>query len=270
MKDCEVLIKEFWESRSKTAKKGDSGRVLIIGGSEDYVGALALAGLAALRTGVDWVTIAAPDKVAWAINCLSPDLVTKKFKGTHFTLHHADEIIKMSMGYDSIIIGNGIGWKSDEFCKYVVENAKRPLIIDADAIKAVKNVKNCLLTPHATEFEIYSGKKLTGDAKNDIRIVQNAAESNVILLKGNVDIIASKDKFALNRTGNPGMTVAGTGDILAGLCAGFAALGMGYFNSARCAAYINGKVGDIVEKKKGYSLIASDLIQDIGKILKRN
>ena len=59
------------------------------------------------------------------------------------------------------------------------------------------------------------------------------------------------------------MTVAGTGDVLAGLCAGFCALGMDYFDAARCAAYINGKVGDMIAKKKGYSLIASDIVEDL-------
>jgi hydroxyethylthiazole kinase-like uncharacterized protein yjeF len=268
MQGCESLIKDFWKSRKPNAKKGDSGRVLIIGGSEDYVGALALAGLAALRTGVDWVTIAAPEKVAWAINCLSPDLVIKKFKGTYFNLRHADEIIKLVKQFDSVLIGNGIGRKSDKFCKKVVEKAKRPLIIDADGIKAVKDVKKCLLTPHSREFELYSGKKLTGDIKKDVKIVQSAAGDNVILLKSHVDIIASKDRVALNKTGNQGMTVAGTGDVLAGFCAGFSALGMDYFDAARCAAYINGKVGDLLAKRKGYSLIASDIISDFDRIMK--
>jgi NAD(P)H-hydrate epimerase len=264
----ESLIRKFWCSRKATAKKGDSGRVLIVGGSQDYVGALALAGLAALRTGVDWVTVAAPEKVAWAVNSLSPDLVTKKFKGTHFTARHVEKALKISQGFDAILIGNGIGMKSKGFCQDFIKRAKRPLVLDADAIKSVKNVENCLLTPHAKEFELYSGKKLTGTLKKDIKIVQSAAGSNVILLKGHIDIIASKDKHYLNKTGNPGMTVAGTGDVLAGLCVGFAALGMDYINAARCATYINGKVGDLLAKKKGYALIASDIVADMHKVLK--
>ena len=71
--------------RKKTAKKGDNGRVLVIGGSKEYTGAAALAGLAALRSGADWVTVAAPEKVAWAVNCLSADLVTVKLKGDYFS-----------------------------------------------------------------------------------------------------------------------------------------------------------------------------------------
>ena len=73
-------VKKMME-RKKTAHKGENGYLLIIGGSEEYVGAVILAGIAALRAGCDSVTIAAPEKVAWAINRYSPDLITYKIKG---------------------------------------------------------------------------------------------------------------------------------------------------------------------------------------------
>ena len=99
--------------RKKSSKKGDNGRVLIIGGSKDYVGAVALAGLAALRSGCDWVTIAAPEKVAWAVNCLSSDLVAIKLKGNYFSLKHANNIIRLADKHDIVLIGNGIGIKKE-------------------------------------------------------------------------------------------------------------------------------------------------------------
>ena len=108
--------------RKKSAVKGDSGKVLIVGGSKDYVGALALAGHAALRSGCDWVTIAAPEKVAWAINCLSADLITKKFKGNYFSLKHSKEIIKLSKNFDCVLIGPGLGLKSKQFVKMYCHN----------------------------------------------------------------------------------------------------------------------------------------------------
>jgi len=147
-----MLIKK----RKKTAKKGDSGKVLIVGGSKDYVGALALAGLAALRSGCDSVTIFAPEKVAWAVNCLSADLITKKFKGDYFKLSHAKEIIKLSKDFDCVLIGNGIGLKSNSFVKTIIKKIKKPLVIDADAIKAIllKNVNNSILTPHNASINI--------------------------------------------------------------------------------------------------------------------
>ena len=79
--------------RKKSSHKGENGTVLVIGGSEEYTGSVALAGIAALRSGADIVTIAAPKKVAWAINALSPDLITHKVNCEHFTLKNAKEII---------------------------------------------------------------------------------------------------------------------------------------------------------------------------------
>src|SRR3989344_1089555 len=90
--------------RKKSSKKGDNGRVLVIGGSRDYVGAVALAGLAALRSGADWVTIAAPEKVGWAINALSPDLVVKKFKGDDFCASRAKDVLKLEKNFDAVLI----------------------------------------------------------------------------------------------------------------------------------------------------------------------
>ena len=80
--------------RKERSRKGDNGRVLIIGGSKDYTGAVVLAGLAALRSGADWVTVAVPEKVGWAISCMTPDLVVKKYKGDDFCASRAKDILK--------------------------------------------------------------------------------------------------------------------------------------------------------------------------------
>ena len=95
--------------RKKNSKKGDNGKVLVIGGSRYYVGAISLAGLAALRSGVDWVTIAAPEKVAWCVNNLSQDIVSVKLKGDFISLKHANTIEKLAKKHDVVLIGNGIG-----------------------------------------------------------------------------------------------------------------------------------------------------------------
>jgi NAD(P)H-hydrate repair Nnr-like enzyme with NAD(P)H-hydrate dehydratase domain len=93
--------------RNTGSHKGDNGRVLVIGGSRDYVGAVALAGLAALRSGADLVTIAAPEKVGWVINALSSDLIVKKFKGDDFCASRAKDILKLEKGFNAVLIGNG-------------------------------------------------------------------------------------------------------------------------------------------------------------------
>lgn len=254
------------KKRNKNSHKGQNGEALIIGGSEDYAGCLALAGLAALRTGIDWITIAAPEKVGWAVQSLSPDLVVKKFKGKHFTTKHVKEILKLSKNFDAVLIGNGIGRKSDSFVKQIVKKIKKPLVIDADGIKAIelKDAKNAILTPHKKELKLLLHKsKLTE------KEIQKNINDNVIVITGPVDRIISKNKIKNNKTGNAGMTVGGTGDVLAGIALGFLAQKHSKFDSALLAAKINGNLGDKLKKKKGYSFIASDLVEDLKKIQKK-
>jgi NAD(P)H-hydrate epimerase len=259
VKQSDIKLKK----RKKASRKGDNGEALIIGGSDDYVGCLALAGLAALRTGLDWVTIAAPEKVGWALHTLTPDLVVKKFKGEHFSDRHVNDIVKLSKDFDAVLIGNGIGLKSVSFVRKAVQRINKPVVIDADGVKAVKlkDVSNAILTPHKTEF-----KTLLRNSGINEKDLQKSINDNVVLLTGRMDKIISEGKVKYNKTGNEGMTVGGTGDVLAGIAVGFLAQGYSKFDSACWAAYINGKLGEQLQKKKGYSFIASDLLEDLNKM----
>ena len=137
--------------------KGENGRVLVIGGSIDYVGAVLLAGMAAFRTGVDRVVIAAPEKVAWAVNTLSMDFITKKFSGNYLREEHAKELIRMSEDFDVILIGNGMGKEESTFrLARKLAKIKKPKVIDAEALRAVRlqDIDNAIFTPHAKELEI--------------------------------------------------------------------------------------------------------------------
>jgi NAD(P)H-hydrate epimerase len=270
------IIREITHSRKKDSHKGDNGRVLIIGGSEEYIGALALAGLAALRAGCDIVTVAAPEKVAWAVNCLSPDLMTHKVKCSYFTEKNAIEILGIAEKFDVVLIGNGIGLKSKQFIKKVITKIKKPLIIDADAIKSISinDANNSIITPHKKELEIllknsrYSNILKTKSSRLMIKKLQKIIGSNILLIKGRVDTILSKDRVILNRTGNAGMTKAGTGDVLAGLCAGFLAQSKDPLKSAAAAAWINGYAGDLLMKrKKGPVFLASDIVEEIKRLI---
>jgi hydroxyethylthiazole kinase-like uncharacterized protein yjeF len=251
--------------RPKNSHKGDFGRVLIIGGSVDYVGAsylAAMAALAVLRSGSDVATVAAPENVAWAINCLSPDIITKKVKGNYFVKNHTAEMLKFSEKFDVVLIGNGLGVRPEtkQFVINFIKKIKKPLVIDADAIKAIRiqDAQNAIITPHKKEFEI-----LLKNSRLTEKTFQKSLGTNILLLKGAEDRIISKTRFGTNKTGNPGMTVGGTGDILAGLCAGFVAQKYSLFDAAFRAAYINGKAGDSLFKKMGYGFLASDLLDTI-------
>ncbi len=275
--------------RKPESHKGDNGRLLIIGGSVDYIGAVMLAGMAAFRSGIDIVTIAAPEKVAWAINTFSPDFITRKFNGDFFASKHSGKIIKLSKNFDVILVGNGFGMRKQtiKFSQKIIKNIKKPKVIDADAIKALTfEVNNSIITPHENELRIFlhnnlKDKKILEKIFNKNIKIENKAKkiqfalkdflekNNIILLKGKIDIIISKDKIRFNKKGNAGMSVAGTGDVLAGLTAGILAQTNNLFDSACSAAFINGIIGDYLLKEKGYGFIASDFIYHIPLFIKK-
>jgi len=258
--------------RKRSSHKGDYGRILIIGGSKDYVGAVALAGLAALRSGADWVTIAAPEKVAWAVNALSPDLVTIKLNGDYLAKKHFPKIADLAESHDCLLVGNGLGLRSASLVRAIATKISKPMVIDADGIKSIEasNLRNSIITPHKKELEIFmknSGLAVPEDAGALRRALKAfLARNNVLLLKGPKDLIISSGGIMTNITGNAGMTKAGTGDVLAGLCAGFLA-SLSPEQAAINAAYFNGLAGDILLKKKGYCFLASDIADDIRKLL---
>ncbi|MCK4327268.1 MAG: NAD(P)H-hydrate dehydratase [Candidatus Diapherotrites archaeon] len=240
--------------------KGENGRVLVIGGGEDYVGAPALAGMAALRSGCDIAVVAAPEKAAYAINSMSPDLITKKLLGRELSTTHVPVLAKMAEGFDCVVIGPGLGEKPGtlEAVRMLCSEIKAKKVLDADALKARPVLRNCIVTPHAKEFEVLFGKKATkANAK------KAAKKDCVVLLKGPTDIITDGSRLVENRTGNDGMTVGGSGDCLAGLVAGLVAQGMPLFKAAAEAARVNGLAGDALLEEMGYGFVASDLLDVI-------
>ena len=225
-----------------------------------------------LRTGSDWVTIAAPEKVAWAINSLSPDIITKKIDCNFFTSKNTLEIIEISNRFDTILIGPGLGDNKETllFCNQVINQIKQPTIIDADAIKsiAIQEVNNSIITANQRELNILIDNSNIKLSK--IEEIQPFLGNNIIISKGNPDIIISDKKIAYNKTGNPGMTVAGTGDILAGIISGFSSQNNSLFDSSCAGTYLCGKIGDQLFKEFGNGLLASDFIDRIPYIIIQN
>ena len=277
--------------RKKDSHKGDNGTVLVVGGSKNFVGAVTLAGLATLRSGCDLVKIIAPEKVAWAINAYSPDIITEKIAQSDFFSPSHFDIIKNSMEkFDVLLIGNGIGLNKETkiFCQKTIKNIKKLKVIDADAIKSISmsDAENSIITPHSKELEYFLlnskiDKSIINEITNERDIIKKLQfikeiaqkfldKNNIILLKGRIDIIISKDEVFYNKTGNAGMTKGGTGDILAGLCAGYLAQSKNLLQSAINAAYFNGLIGDILlKKKKGFTYLASDMVEEILNIKKK-
>ncbi|MFH1821541.1 MAG: NAD(P)H-hydrate dehydratase [Methanobacteriota archaeon] len=270
--------------RSPESHKGDFGRLLVVGGGSRYVGAPALVGLAALRSGVDLAVIAAPEKTAWTINTFSPDLITVKLHTQDLEpsdlLDISDELKRST----AVVVGPGLGSllkTHDAIIKIAHElrknHQKLPTIFDADALKAVASNRGLLrgmpwvVTPHAGEFKALTGYDLLANLRRRVEMVKKAAQELgcVFLLKGCVDIIASPHgNTKLNYTGNPGMTVGGTGDVLSGIIGAFLSQGSGPFEAAAAGAWICGRAGDLCMREMGYEFLASDVIDKLPEVFK--
>jgi hydroxyethylthiazole kinase-like uncharacterized protein yjeF len=266
-------------ARPASAHKGDSGRILLVGGSDVFSGAPVLMSIAALRTGVDLAYTASPEKTAHDIASLSPDLIAVKLEGSYLNPSNVAALKEYVRAVDAVVMGPGMGLHEEtkqfveDFVKAVEEEGK-PLLLDADGLKAFGEFKRRLkvplvLTPHAGEYAILTGKRLPDDVPGRVRYVrQTAAELGaVVLLKGAVDIISDGLQVKLNFTGNPGMTVGGTGDVLSGIVGAFLAQKADAFEAAVAGAFVNGAAGDFVAANVGFHMVATDLLEYIPNVL---
>ena len=232
--------------RSADAHKGEHGRLLIVGGSEEFAGAPVLAGLAAFRAGVDLVEVAAPQKVAWAANAKEPSIITHKLRCTAFSKNQVRLVLELSRKADAVLVGNGLGLTRQRlaFVKEFLSKLEKPVVVDADALYAadLRTMKshNVVFTPHAGEFAA-----LCEASGVDAESLQSSLdEGRVVLLKRPVDHILTNEETWQNATGTPRMAVAGTGDVLAGFCAGLLAQGLTPEKAAVTAAFLVGKAGE--------------------------
>ena len=265
--------------RPAESHKGDFGRLLVIGGSEIFSGAPALAALAALRSGVDIVYVAAPQRTAHTISAMSPNLITLKLEGDYLNPRNVATIRRHMRGVTAVVMGPGLGLnrETEEAVEQIIkitEQLRIPLLLDADGLKAFskskRRVKNRLvLTPHAGEYRILTGEELSESVDKRVTSIRKAAQDldAIILLKSNVDLISDGERVKLNFTGNPGMTVGGTGDILSGVVGGLMAQGIDPFEAAVAGAFINGAAGDFVREERGYNMVATDLLEWIPKVM---
>ncbi|MBN1159662.1 MAG: NAD(P)H-hydrate dehydratase [Candidatus Diapherotrites archaeon] len=272
------ILKAVYMKRASWSRKGDFGRLLILAGSKLYTGSPALSGLAALRAGCDWVTIAAPERAADAIAAYSPDLITYPLKGDFISKKHINELVKLSKGFDSVLIGPGLTRSAAvlDTINELISKISKPTVIDDDAIYAVAKNKSVLrpdmiITPHSTEFKVLTGKAPTvKDSERSLLVKEQSARLKVtILLKGHKDFIASGKALSMNVEGSPMMTSAGCGDVLSGICASLLARGEDPHTAAVAASIINGLAGKLAARDLGESLIASDLIDYIPKAIKK-
>lgn len=262
--------------RDPNSHKGDNGTVLVVGGGP-YTGAPALSARAALRAGADLARVACPANVAREVQGYSPDLIVHSLPGESVTDDHVDAVLQRAAEVDVVVLGPGLGHadRTRRFVGRFLERYTGRAVVDADALAVVPEVEteaDLICTPHQGELVAMGGETHEDPHERSEILRAFAADLGAtMLVKGAVDVIVAGDggTVRLNRTGNPGMTVGGTGDVLAGTVAAFAAT-LDPFEAAALGAYVTGRAGDAAAEASGNGLVATDLIDRIAEELHRD
>lgn len=272
------MVRKYIRPRKSNSRKGDNGKVLVVGGSYMYHGAPILSSLAALRTGCDLVYTAVPKVNAQATRAASADLIVIPLADSKLTRGSVNKLLgQIPAGIDSATIGMGLAVQDIEALKLLVKSLIERdvrLSLDASALRKeilpIIKAKNVLVTPHASEFERLFGEKIPDNKKTRISIVEKHAKKNsiTILLKGMDDIITDGTKTLINSKKTPAMTVGGTGDVLSGIAASMLSQNRDVIEAAASAAFVNGQAGKTVQKNLGMHMVATDLIDVLPLISK--
>ena len=273
-------LSKIYPPRPPWVHKGNYGSVLIIFCSKLYSGSATLAAVSALRAGADLVTVVSPERSANIAANTLPDLITYPLKGDFLSSRHINDVMDIAhvRRVNSVVIGCGLGRHQSTVLtvQKLIQKLIVPTVIDADALYSASLIpglilgKHVVLTPHLGELAILLGqKKIDEDFNLRLESAKAAAQKyrSIILLKGHVDIITDGATTITNNTGTSFMTKGGFGDTLAGIVGALLARGVGLFEAAHSAAYINGKAGELVAAQFGEGLAASDIFNKIPAVI---
>ena len=274
-----TIVKKFIPTRSRSSKKGDNGKALIVGGSYMYHGAPVLSSLAALRTGTDLVYTAVPKNNVQSTRSISPDLIVIPLADSKLTRGSVNKLLgQIPKDLDSATIGMGLAIQDVEALKILVKSLlDRDVRLSLDASALVKSIlpiikgKNVVVTPHSGEFYRLFGEEIPHEKKLKVNFIEKIAKkySVTILLKGQTDIISDGIRTFLNsKTDSCAMTVGGTGDVLSGIISGLLSRNRNPLESSAAAAYLNGLAGKFVQNKIGIHMVATDLIDALPYVSK--
>ena len=254
--------------RRRDDHKGSYGHVLCIGGSKGFSGAITMASRAALRSGAGLVSAFVPESIHAVVSPVIPEIMV-----------HSSQ---PEGQWTAVLAGPGMGRTANtrEQVLHLLETETAPLVLDADAITVLADQLesisqaecSVILTPHPGEFAALFGLKADEVQEDRIGLAGMAASrlGATVVLKGAGTIVASPDRrMAINMTGNPGMASGGSGDVLAGLIAGFAGQGIAPFEAACAAVWLHGRAGDLAAAEKSQmSLVATDLIEKLPEAIR--
>jgi len=273
-----TIVKNFIPPRKSSSRKGDNGKVLVLGGSYLYHGAPILSSLAALRTGADLVYTCVPKINVTATRAYSPNLIVVPLVDAKLTRGAVRKLLGIiPKELDSATIGMGLGIQDREALKILVKDLlDRAVLLSLDASALVPDIlteikdKKVTVTPHAGEFKRLFGEAPSDNVKQRTALVEKYAKDNgiTILLKGPTDVVSNGSKTFLNPKNLASMTVGGTGDVLSGVVAAMLCKNKTPVEAASAAVYVNGKAGALAQKKNGLHIVATDLLDFIPVAMK--
>jgi hydroxyethylthiazole kinase-like uncharacterized protein yjeF len=269
--------------RPREAHKGQGGRVLVVGGSSLYYGAAALAATAAYRAGADLAFLAAPEEVARAAASWNPGIIPRALPGARLAPRHVELVTPEASRAHAVVVGPGLGLADDtvEAVGRLLEELRgRPVVVDADALKAVARLglslwPEAVLTPHRGEARMLLGGEEVEPPEAARRIAREYQAT--VILKGPVDYICEPgDGCRRNVAGVPAMSTGGTGDVLSGVVAAFlarrASLGLSLkpLHTAAAAAYTVGRAGELAYQATGEGLTALDVAEAVPRAVRES
>lgn len=265
--------------RDLYAHKGNFGRVLLLCGSCGFTGAAALAAMGALRCGAGLVYVGVPECIyaIEAIKLTEPVVFPLPASDGKLSADGAEEISGILAGMNAVLIGPGLGISEGTFTilETVLRQAECPVVIDADGINLLAGHKDMLrgrsfptiLTPHFGEFQ-----RIGGDSKKERQAAAMGLANElgaIILLKGKDTVITDGSTVYINPTGNPGMAVGGSGDMLAGMITALLGQGIEPLQAAACGAWLHGTAGDRCAKRLGqYAMLPTDMLEELPRLMK--
>lgn len=265
--------------RPRDAHKGDFGKILLLCGSRGYTGAAALAAMGALRCGAGLVYLGVPEGIypIEAVKLTEPVVFPLPEEDGTYAQAAAARVAALLPKMDAVLIGPGMGQSRGSLgvLETVLGEFPRPVVVDADGINLLAAHKDLLrgrtshtiLTPHMGEFHRLGGS----DAVDRLLAAETMARELgvILLLKGHETVITDGERCYVNTTGNPGMAVGGSGDVLAGMIVSLLGQGLRPLEAAACGAWLHGAAGDLCAQEMGeYGMLPSDMVNILPRLLK--
>lgn len=272
-------VQALLPERDENAHKGNFGKLLLLCGSRGYTGAAYLSAMGALRAGAGLVFLGVPESI-YAIEAVKlNEAIVFPLPDQDGTLSEAaiEALSPRLPGMDAVLIGCGLGQSpgTEAVVRWVLERAQCPVVLDADGINLISGHRDLLrgrssatiLTPHDGEFARL-GYSVGSDRMASAR--RAAQELGCILvLKGHRSCITDGQREYINGTGNPGMAVGGSGDLLAGIIVSLLGQGLPPLEAAACGCWLHGKAGDLCAARLGqYGMLPTDMLSILPRLLK--